>query len=204
MNYLAHLFLASDKGNARLGSLLADFVRGDAKQQYSADIQFEIQMHRLIDAYTDSHPVVLNSKKLVDEKKRRYMGIVLDIFYDHKLAQNWNVYSDVSLSEFTQKAYRLLQDNNTLLPKVVSKFVVPHMIQEDWLVSYQEMQGFKQAIYRVSRMLSKGSMLLECVSDVDKNYSAFSVGFEEFFPQLIEYVQRQRINSTPATQKFSE
>ena len=108
MNYLAHLFLASDKGNARLGGLLADFVRGDAKRQYSADIQFEIHMHKLIDAYTDSHPVVLNAKKLVEEKKRRYMGIVLDIFYDHKLAHNWNMYSDISLFEFTQRAYRLL------------------------------------------------------------------------------------------------
>ena len=196
MNYLAHLFLASDKGNARLGGLLADFVRGDSKHQYSVDIQFEIYMHRLIDAYTDSHPVVLDAKKLVDEKKRRYMGIVLDIFYDHKLAQNWTMYSDISLFEFTQKAYLLLQDNNTLLPKVVSRYVVPRMIQEDWLASYKEMQGFKQAIYRVSKMLRRGNLLLECVSDVEENYSVFSTGFEEFFPQLIDYVQRQRINPT--------
>jgi acyl carrier protein phosphodiesterase len=48
-------------------------------------------------------------------------------------------------------------------------------------------------------MLSKGSLLLECISDVEENYSAFSVGFEEFFPQLIEYVQKQRINTTPTT-----
>ena len=109
------------------------------------------------------------------------------------------MYSDISLFDFTQRTYRLLQDNNTLLPKVVNRFVVPHMIRDDWLVSYREMQGFKQAIHRVSRMLSKGGLLLECVSDVEENYSAFSVGFEEFFPQLIEYVQRQRINSTPTT-----
>ena len=199
MNYLAHLFLASDKGNARLGGLLADFVKGDAKQQYNADIQFEIHLHRLIDAYTDNHHVVLNAKKLVEEKKRRYMGIVLDIFCDHKLAQNWNVYSDISLFEFTQSAYRLLQDNNDLLPKVVNRYIAPHMIQEDWLVSYKEMQGFKQAIHRVSRMLTKGSLLLECISDVEENYFAFSEGFEEFFPQLIDYVQKQRISSTPTT-----
>ena len=195
MNYLAHLFLASDKGNARLGGLLADFVRGTAKEQYSADIQFEIYIHRLIDAYTDTHSIILNSKKLVEEKKRRYMGIVLDIFYDHKLAQNWHMYSDISLFDFTHRTYRLLQDNNTPLPKVVNRFVVPHMIQEDWLVSYREMQGFKQAIHRVSRMLSKGGLLLECISDVETNYAAFSTGFDEFFPQLIDYVQKQRIGS---------
>ena len=192
MNYLAHLFLASDKGNARLGGLLADFVRGDAKQQYNAEIQFEIYMHRLIDAYTDAHPVVLNAKKLVEEKKRRYLGIVLDVFYDHKLAQNWNTYSSLSLLEFSQQTYRLLQDNNILLPEGVRIFV-SYMIQEDWLTSYQHMQGFTKAIRRLSRRLSRGDIMLDCISDVEENYSAFSTGFDEFFPQLTDYVQKQRI-----------
>jgi len=195
MNYLAHLFLASDKGNARLGGLLADFVRGDAKLQYSAEIQFEIYIHRLIDAYTDSHPVVLSAKKMVEEKKRRYMGIVLDVFYDHKLAQNWNLYSDLSLSEFSQQAYRLLQDNNALLPWAVRGFV-PFMIHEDWLTSYKDIQGFTRAIRRLSRRLTRGDIMLDCISDVEENYSAFSAGFDEFFPQLIGYVQSQRITST--------
>jgi acyl carrier protein phosphodiesterase len=197
MNYLAHLFLASDKGNARLGGLLADFVRGDSKQQYSADIQYEIHLHRLIDAYTDSHPVVLNAKKLVEEKKRRYMGIVLDVFYDHKLAQNWSIYSNLGLPEFAQQTYRLLRDNHALLPRPVRGFA-PFMIHEDWLTSYKDMPGFTRTIRRLSRRLSRGDIMLECLPDVEKNYAAFSAGFEEFFPQLIDYVQKQRI-SPPAT-----
>ena len=192
MNYLAHFFLASDQGNARLGGFLADLVRGDDKQRYSKEIQFEIRIHRLIDAYTDSHPVILNAKKLVEEKKRRYMGIALDVFYDHKLAQNWNQYSAVSLSEFTQQTYRILQDNHTLLPKNMQEFV-PFLIQEDWLTAYKDMQGFAKTIRRLSRRLSKGDMLVNCISDVEEQYAAFSVGFDEFFPQLIEYVQTQRM-----------
>jgi len=191
MNYLAHFFLASDQGNARLGSFLADFVRGDDKQQYSKEIQFEIHIHKLIDAYTDSHPVVLNAKKLVEEKKRRYMGIVLDVFYDHKLAQNWNTYSNISLSEFTQQTYRLLQDNHTLLPKTVGEFV-PFLIQEDWLTSYKELPGFAKTIRRLSRRLSKGDLLIHCIADVEEHYPVLSAGFDEFFPQLIEFVQGQR------------
>jgi acyl carrier protein phosphodiesterase len=191
MNYLAHFFLASDQGNARLGGFLADFVRGDDKQRYSKEIQFEIHMHRLIDAYTDSHPVVLNAKKLVEEKKRRYMGIALDVFYDHKLAQNWNKYSAVSLAEFTQQTYRILQDNHTLLPKNIQEFV-PFLIQEDWLTAYKDMQGFAKTIRRLSRRLSKGDMLVNCISDIEEQYAGFSVGFDEFFPELIEYVQAQR------------
>jgi acyl carrier protein phosphodiesterase len=192
MNYLAHFFLASRQGNARLGGFLADFVRGDDKQRYSKEIQFEIHIHKLIDAYTDSHPVVLGAKKLVEEKKRRYMGIVLDVFYDHKLAQNWDTYSNVSLSEFTQQTYQLLQENHTLLPKTVREFV-PFLIQEDWLATYKELPGFAKTIRRLSRRLSKGDMLVNCISDVEEHYPAFSAGFDEFFPQLIEYVQAQRM-----------
>jgi len=191
MNYLAHLFLASDKGNAKLGGLLADFVRGDAKLQYSGDIQYEIRMHRLIDAYTDAHPIILDSKKLVEEKKRRYMGIVLDVFYDHRLAQNWNAYSDISLSDFTQQTYQLLESNFALLPKPVRGFV-PYMILEDWLGSYKHMSGFERAIRRLSTRLSKGELMLNCISDVEERYAEFSAGFDEFFPQLIKYVQSQR------------
>ena len=194
MNYLAHLFLASDKENARLGGLLADFVRGDAKQKYSIDIQYEIHLHKLIDAYTDSHPVILDAKKMVDEKKHRYMGIVLDVFYDHKLAQNWGIYSNLSLLEFTQQTYHLMQNNDNLLPNVVREFV-SFMIQEDWLTSYTDMQGFTKAIRRLSMRLTKGEIMWNCISDVEENYSAFSVGFEEFFPQLIDYVQRQRADT---------
>jgi acyl carrier protein phosphodiesterase len=146
----------------------------------------------LIDAYTDSHPVVLNAKKLVEEKKRRYMGIALDVFYDHKLAQNWNRYSAVSLAEFTQQTYRILQDNHTLLPKSIQEFV-PFLIQEDWLTAYKDMQGFAKTIRRLSRRLSKGDMLVNCISDIEEQYAAFSVGFDEFFPELMEYVQVQRM-----------
>jgi acyl carrier protein phosphodiesterase len=55
------------------------------------------------------------------------------------------------------------------------------------------MQGFTKAIRRLSRRLSKGYIMLECISDVEENYSAFSAGFDEFFPQLIDYVQKQRV-----------
>jgi len=56
MNYLAHLFLAGEEENAKLGELLGDFEKGNATGKYSAEIEMEIQMHRKIDFYTDNHP----------------------------------------------------------------------------------------------------------------------------------------------------
>ena len=36
-------------------------------------------------------------------------------------------------------------------------------------------------------------MLVSCISDIEEQYAAFSVGFDEFFPELMEYVQTQRM-----------
>ena len=191
MNYLAHLYLASDSGNAKIGGLLGDFVKGISKEKYSRDIQIEIQLHGLIDSYTDEHSITKLAKELVTERKKRYMGIILDVFYDHMLACKWNEYSNVKLSEFIQDSYHVLQENRALLPEKLGDFL-PSMIDEDWLTSYKDFDGFKNAIHRISRRLSKGSILRECISDVEENYLLLSSYFDEFFPQLIDYVQKQR------------
>lgn len=87
MNYLAHLFLADDTPESLLGNLLGDFMKGVVKEQFSNSIQQGIELHRKIDSYTDSHPVVRNAKHLISLERRRYAGVLLDVFYDHFLAK---------------------------------------------------------------------------------------------------------------------
>lgn len=191
MNYLAHLYLASREGNARIGGLLGDFVRGDLKYEYSFDIQREIRIHILIDSYTDDHPTVRSAKKLVTERKRRYMGIALDVFYDHVLAVKWNDYSDLGLLKFVQESYRILLKNRAILPPDLAR-MLPFMIHDDWLTSYKDFAGFKRGVYRVSRLLRRGDLLRDCLSDFESNYDAFISSFDEFFPQLVSHVKEQR------------
>lgn len=60
----------------------------------------EILVHRAIDAFTDSHHLVLTAKCKFRTETRRFSGILLDIFYDHLLAKNWSSYSEEGLREF--------------------------------------------------------------------------------------------------------
>ncbi len=57
MNYLAHLFLAEENDDAKLGALLGDFVKGTIIDRYSEKTEREIQIHRKIDFYTDNHAI---------------------------------------------------------------------------------------------------------------------------------------------------
>lgn len=92
MNYLAHLILADVPGSARLGGLLGDFVQGEVRGRFPVDMACEILLHRKIDRYTDDHPVVRDARQLFVAERRRYAGIVLDVFYDHVLLQRWHDY----------------------------------------------------------------------------------------------------------------
>src|SRR3954464_15580437 len=88
MNYLAHLYLSAPTEDAWLGSLLGDFVKGPLDGRYSQHITSAIALHRKIDTFTDAHPVVLRSKSRISAARRRYAGIMIDMFYDHFLARN--------------------------------------------------------------------------------------------------------------------
>ena len=108
MNYLAHLYLSEPNEEAWLGSLLGDFVKGPLDGRYNDDITRAIALHRKIDSFTDAHPVVLQSKSRVSAGRRRYAGIMIDMFYDHFLAKYWHEFQDEPLGEFSARIYAIL------------------------------------------------------------------------------------------------
>ena len=100
MNYLAHLHLGGQRPEELLGSLYGDFVKGRLQGQYSPAIESAIQLHRSIDVFTDAHPLVDQSLSRFTQTRRRYAGIVLDVFFDHCLARDWARYADQPLERF--------------------------------------------------------------------------------------------------------
>uniref|UniRef100_UPI00404875E4 ACP phosphodiesterase n=1 Tax=Roseivirga sp. TaxID=1964215 RepID=UPI00404875E4 len=69
-----------------IGNFLGDFVKGNQYLDFEPDIAKGIILHREIDRFTDSHEVVSESKKRLSEKYRHYSGVIVDMFYDHFLA----------------------------------------------------------------------------------------------------------------------
>jgi acyl carrier protein phosphodiesterase len=190
MNYLAHLFLADDTPESLLGNLLGDFMKGVVKEQFSNSIQQGIELHRKIDSYTDSHPVVRNAKHLISLERRRYAGVLLDVFYDHFLAKYWRNYSSITLKDFSQKVYNILWENQSILPDKL-RLAVPKIIEQDWFNSYQEISGIELALNRLARRAKKGNALAGGVEDLKAHYQEIDYSFKNFFPDLIIYVKSQ-------------
>ncbi len=192
MNYLAHLYLASHSDEAMLGALLGDFVKPHSGQRFSPDTETEIITHRKIDAFTDGHPIVLAAKGLFEGPSRRYAGILLDVFYDHLLAQRWADYSALPLDDFIQRFYGALARQADILPANLAR-MAPYMIEQDWLGSYREYEGVEIAVRRISTRLSRnGEQMRDGLADLKSNYAELARDFDVFFPQLIAFVEDRR------------
>lgn len=58
MNYLAHIYLSGSSPQIRVGGFIADAVKGGIPEHYPYKLRSGIRLHRLIDNYTDHHPLV--------------------------------------------------------------------------------------------------------------------------------------------------
>ncbi|MFW5892537.1 MAG: ACP phosphodiesterase [Bacteroidota bacterium] len=189
MNFLAHIYLSWKDENLMLGNFIADMVKGRQIEQFSREVVRGIRLHRKIDEYTDSHPVVSRSKDRIRAKYRHYSGVVVDMYYDHYLAKNWSDYSDEPLDLFVQSAYNVLMKNYVMLPKR-AKFILPLMIGSNWLVNYADLKSFKRHMEGMAKRTHFESGMEHAVDDLKQHYNEFRNDFREFFPDLAAFSKR--------------
>ena len=188
MNFLAHLYLSERTDGSFLGALYGDFLKGYRVSDFPLEIQRGIRLHQYIDTFTDDHPAFRRSKRRIDPSRRRYAGVIIDIFYDHFLAKYWSDYSEQSLEMFTQKVYQLLEKNMETLPGRLQG-LTPHMIREDWLMAYGTDQGIDRTFRRLSRRIRRENQVDESLLDLQLHRPMLYQDFTEFFPALQAQVE---------------
>lgn len=190
MNYLAHLFLAEDNPESKIGNLLGDFVKGSLEKYidiYSANIIRGIAQHRKIDAFTDTHEIYCRSKKRIRHNQKHYSGIAIDIYYDHFLSIHWSEFSSEDREGFIANIYAILQANLELLPDNL-KFIVPRIQRENWLNTYRTLEGIDLTLTRISRRFKRVNPLDRACLDLQEHYREIEADFLCFFPELIAYM----------------
>lgn len=190
MNYLAHLHLGGDQPAEMLGSLFGDFVKGPLRGHYPADIEAAIHLHRKIDSFTDQHMIVLAAKRRFPEARRRYAGILLDIFFDHCLALHWQRFSNEPLPDFTQRVYGVLQASPDLPDRLAH--IAPLMAAQDWLGSYGDFQVLAQVIGGMQRRLSRPEGMHGAMAELEMLYLELEQDFLLFYPELMHFAAHNR------------
>lgn len=186
MNFLAHLYLSPEDDHITLGNFIADAVKGKNFDKYNDKIKEGILLHRAIDKYTDQHPVFRRSSQKLNGKYKKYSAVIIDIYYDHFLAKNWNDYSKTDLVDFVSGAYKILIKNYFLLPKK-TKRILPFMIAQNWLVGYANLVDLQRVFNGMARRTTFDSGMENAISDLKINYTIFENDFREFFPELINF-----------------
>lgn len=173
MNFLAHLWLAGADEGMRLGAVAGDFVKGPLPAGLAPDVALGARLHRAIDSFADAHPVFQRSRARVSVGRRRFAGVMVDMFYDHVLAAHWDdFHRDESLSAFADRQYALLRAQVLRLPARAHP-VVMRMGEHDWLSSYAEASTIGFALDRIASRLSRPAAFLGAGAELDAHYAAF-------------------------------
>ena len=187
MNFLAHIYLSGENKAIQTGNFIADAVKGNQFTQFAPLVQKGIRLHRAIDSFTDQHPIVLKSTERLRESQKKYAPVVVDIFYDHFLAKNWQAYHKEDLYSYTQSFYEDIKKEVHLPDKI--QHLLPYMIRQNWLYNYQKISAIKQVFEGMSGRTSFPSNLLAAPEALEKYYEDFQEDFEAFFPEVVLFVE---------------
>lgn len=190
MNFLSHLYLSGESEGLIIGNFIADSVKGSTFNTFPEEIQKGIILHRKIDTFTDAHPIVEISKNRLRPKYKKYASVIIDIYYDHYLAINWDTYSQTPLKEYTQNVYSLIEKHKHTFP-IKSQLFTKYMFEYDILSAYAHLEGIEKVLNGMSRRASFVSNMEHSIHDLKEHYPLFENEFKEFFPELQKFVNTQ-------------
>jgi acyl carrier protein phosphodiesterase len=186
LNHLAHLFLAPNSPEARVGSLLGDFTRGVDLAALPDSVRLGVRHHLAVDSFTDKPPDVLASKRLFSAQRRRFAGVALDILYDHFLLLHWSEFTDADQNTFIKNVYTELQANEDLMTPVMSR-TTRHMVSHDWFGSYRALDNIGYALDRVAARIRFQNSFAGSIDEIRPVHSELEERFLSFFPDLHKF-----------------
>jgi acyl carrier protein phosphodiesterase len=153
MNFLAHAYLSFDDKEILVGNMISDFVKGKAQYDFIPGIRKGIVLHRLIDDYTDTHVATKQAKEIFRPHYRLFSAAIIDILYDHYLANDSHHFEKDYLDEFSKNVYQTLAEYTAHLPP---RFLLAftYMQSENWLKNYKEKEGIEKSIRGLVRRSS--------------------------------------------------
>ena len=157
-------------------------------------IRAGIQLHRQVDGFTDRHPLVQRSIGRIAADYHWFSGIIIDIYYDHILARDWERYSTEPLASFAARSYQLLE---SLLLEVSGEAYefLRRFIDHDYLMLYSTLEGIEVTLSRVSKRIAqripnRAIPLETALPHLQRHHAAIAEDFHHFYPELITFADQ--------------
>ena len=183
MNHLAHFLLCPADDEARAGTLIADFSRGNDLSAFTPGVELGIRLHRRIDALVDTSPQVVSLKPLVGAPLRRYAGILFDVFFDYALMREWHAFHPASRATFSAEIYASLARTEAAMP-APARSMSARMRAYDALSSCATHEGCARTLARIATRLKRPVDLAAGVETLLHHEAQIVSGFAQLFPAL--------------------
>ncbi len=194
MNYLAHAYLSFNEPEILVGNMISDFVKGKKKFNYSPGILQGIDLHRLIDTFTDVHPATAEAKNYFRPSYRLYSGAFVDVVFDHFLALDNAQYVDSGgLEKFALHTYDSLDKNFDLFP-VPFQLMFPFMKKQNWLYNYRTREGIEKSFNGLVRRAAYLDESTQAFRIFNEHYEEFKNCYNQFFPELKSFTAKSLSN----------
>lgn len=185
MNFLAHAWLAHGGDDGFLyGNLIADGVKGVDLSAWQAPVAAGIRHHRRVDAVVDGHPLVRAARARAPLGQRRYMGIALDLVWDHFLARRMQ--GRAEHRDLIARCYRLL-DSQPAPARLAP--MMPVLVEQDWLTRYADFAFTCGAIAGIGRRLRGPNRLSELTPWLATDYPRLEADFQALWPELLDELE---------------
>jgi acyl carrier protein phosphodiesterase len=183
VNYLGHLLVAPSQGLLTLGNLLGDGFKGRVAGIGPAELQLGVMLHRELDRYTDSHPAVLRAIGRLSPQRRRVAGALVDIFFDHFLANETD-----GLTEVLAREWALASDHVGHLPEPL-RGLPERMLTSRWIGSYRSIEGLALVLVRMGQRRRFVLPLEGAEEELRLHYEALGEDFQAFFPDVVGFTK---------------
>jgi len=195
MNFLAHAYLAGSDPALIVGGVIGDWIKGPLPGVLPDDLAKGVALHRAIDSFAETNPAFRASRTRVSSARRRYAGVLVDIFYDHLLASDWTSHHLQPLDEFSASVYQQITARTRQIPES-AHFALQLMAAEDWLVAYADLANIAAVLARMSQRARQPNPLAGGEKEFAADAAGFAADFAEWLNDARHFVGRWRATAT--------
>lgn len=186
MNFLAHLYLSGNDPEILVGNMMGDFVKGVLDDSYPPRITKGLELHRLIDSFAGRHPAFLASKRRISPDYGHYRAVLVDLYYDHFLAAEWDRFAEEPFERFVATAWQTMEEHAGMLPEPLRTRLSD--IFTEWLPSYREVDGVAAVLCRMAGRVGRPNPLGAGAGELVRHYGELRGDFFRFLPEIRAYV----------------
>lgn len=183
MNFIINAFKAEESRDRILGVLLTELSKISNYKKFNNDVIEGIILNKKIKTLAIEHPRMHTSMNRLRMKNKKNNFAIIEVFFDHFLAKNWESFSNEPYDVFAAKIHNALIKNLTSLPNsTIAKF--PEILSKSWLDNYKTIDGVHTIIRKLTHTSRLGVNSEESIFDLMENYSSFQNDFMFFMKDM--------------------